>query len=282
MKLYKFRSVNEYSLQTLRNNEVFFASFEMFNDPFEFSTPFTDLKEYFRRVRQQLQSRYSEGHIDMAAFNHLIETTRNNEDEKLQRHKEVHAKIRRNMSQMGIFSMSAVNDEILLWSHYAEEHRGFCIEFDATKMSLSVPASIHQVQYKEEFTDLNDPTLLVDFYVKMYGQLINLRKKKWNSRYTKFGQQMVKNEDANFALAVISDKYTCWSYEKEFRFVTSNHIGLVMFDPSAVISIIFGLRMPDEDRVMLKDICASTGKTHVKFLQAIKKVNRFGIDIVEG
>lgn len=281
MKLYKFRAVNENSLKGLRNNEIFFAGFELFNDPFEFSTPFTNLREYFRRVHLQLQDRYLLGHIDKSTLDHLLEKTRNMDDQKLQRHKQVHEKIRQNMSRMGIFSMSAVKDEILLWSHYAEEHKGFCIEFDVPRMNLSVPASLREIKYKEEFTDLNDPSLLVDFYVKLFGELSHLKKKKWRSRYTKSGQEMVKNEDAAFGLAVITDKYTCWSYEKEFRLVTKNHIGTATYDPVAVVTIILGLRMPDKHKMMLKEVCTCTGKTHVKFMQAVKKKNRFGIDIIE-
>lgn len=40
---------------------------------------------------------------------------------------------------------SAVNDSILMWSHYAHNHMGFCIEYDFEKSPLS--QYLHPVQY---------------------------------------------------------------------------------------------------------------------------------------
>tara|TARA_R100000935_G_C2812392_1_gene155611 strand:- start:530 stop:1321 length:792 start_codon:yes stop_codon:yes gene_type:complete len=37
---------------------------------------------------------------------------------------------RKQIRSLGVLSLSMVSDSILLWSHYADEHRGICIEFE--------------------------------------------------------------------------------------------------------------------------------------------------------
>ena len=43
---------------------------------------------------------------------------------------------------------SAVNDSILMWSHYAQNHTGFCIEYDFEKSPLA--KHLHPVQYSKQ------------------------------------------------------------------------------------------------------------------------------------
>jgi hypothetical protein len=39
-------------------------------------------------------------------------------------------------AQIGILSLSANPDSVLMWSHYTEEHRGFAIGFDSSKLTF--------------------------------------------------------------------------------------------------------------------------------------------------
>ena len=38
-----------------------------------------------------------------------------------------------------ICSFSAVNDSILMWGHYAQDHKGFCVEYDLEKLEPDHP-----------------------------------------------------------------------------------------------------------------------------------------------
>lgn len=42
--------------------------------------------------------------------------------------------IRKEFDQRGVLSFSATWQSILMWSHYADEHRGLCLEFDTTEL----------------------------------------------------------------------------------------------------------------------------------------------------
>jgi hypothetical protein len=73
------------------------------------------------------------------------------------------------------------SDNILMWSHYAENHRGVCLEFDA---SVRLFGSAMAVQYRKDY-----PSFTVN----------------------------VQNADG--VLQTILTKSDVWSYENEFRIV---------------------------------------------------------------
>ena len=42
----------------------------------------------------------------------------------------------KDINNFGAFSMSQLKDNILMWSHYANQHKGFCIEFVRNNSNL--------------------------------------------------------------------------------------------------------------------------------------------------
>jgi hypothetical protein len=46
-------------------------------------------------------------------------------------------------------------DNLLFWSHYANSHKGFCIEFDSSKLPISMA---YKVKYSDEFPQVEYPT----------------------------------------------------------------------------------------------------------------------------
>jgi hypothetical protein len=47
------------------------------------------------------------------------------------------------METRGILSLSATWSSPLMWSHYADEHRGICIEYDTTEVPHPNPAAVN-------------------------------------------------------------------------------------------------------------------------------------------
>ncbi|MBV9575704.1 MAG: DUF2971 domain-containing protein [Gammaproteobacteria bacterium] len=41
-------------------------------------------------------------------------------------------------NQLGILSLSSCNDSILMWSHYADFHKGFCIGFKTNSLGFQL------------------------------------------------------------------------------------------------------------------------------------------------
>jgi len=55
-----------------------------------------------------------------------------------------------------VCSFSAINDSLLMWGHYADNHRGFCLEYDLERLGADHPLreTLYPVIYSNEIYDL--------------------------------------------------------------------------------------------------------------------------------
>lgn len=86
-------------------------------------------------------------------------------------------------------SMSEVKDSMLMWSHYAQNHTGFCIEYEF-ETNDKFDIFLHQVEYTK------------DRYIVSKSDISN-KKSDWIYKTT-------------------CCKSDVWSYEKEWRIVINN------------------------------------------------------------
>jgi len=56
--------------------------------------------------------------------------------------------------EFGIFSLSKSKNNLLMWSHYADSHKGYCIGFDH-EMLLNISGSLGSVIYSNLFPKLS-------------------------------------------------------------------------------------------------------------------------------
>ncbi|MFA4951367.1 DUF2971 domain-containing protein [Brevundimonas sp.] len=66
--------------------------------------------------------------------------------------------VERQRADLGVLSLSADEDNMLLWAHYGDEHRGAIIELDAEQILISDPSpqavqALLQVQYESSRVD---------------------------------------------------------------------------------------------------------------------------------
>ena len=132
------------------------------------------------------------------------------------------------------FCVTTEADNNLMWSHYAHSHKGFCIEFDATKMKAK------KVTYKDEISSL----YIMDSIKSVVGYPPTNYEEKVMEAFNK--------------------KLKEWAYEEEYRYHMSDAMEkciskrfddfvLVDYDPSFIKSIIFGCRMNQESRDYIKE-----------------------------
>ena len=53
-----------------------------------------------------------------------------------------------------MYSLSEKNDDLLMWSHYSQEHKGFCLEFDAS-VEDTLFWSAMKVTYTNEYPEVD-------------------------------------------------------------------------------------------------------------------------------
>jgi Protein of unknown function (DUF2971) len=146
------------------------------------------------------------------------------------------------IQNIGVFSLSGTNDDILMWAHYADSHRGFCIEYSRTPDNI-LGKQAYPVIYQE-----NLPSLSV--------------------------QDVAREPDGLHKLLLTKSAH--WIYENEWRVLGKPDKALQF--PCEIKSIIFGLNMSEENRYTIQKIFENRA---VIFKETTKDKNRFSICISE-
>jgi len=123
-----------------------------------------------------------------------------------------------------ICSLSADPANTLLWSHYSDSHRGFCIGFDTAKLPFHLAI---RVRYQDTYPTVSYPM------------------------------------DQYEALSILATKSSHWEYEKEYRIVhvttsrtpPGRYAGQFAVLPNdSIAEVFFGAKMSEEHRESIRDM----------------------------
>lgn len=241
-KLYKFRSLagdsGRHVGRTLFEGEVYFGSARRFNDPFECLPAFilegtaAQKTQYFKSFVSNVKDVPQEQVDELSA--HLASQPDTLNMQALQ------DTFKSQMDAFPMLCLSAVADNVLMWSHYAAEHSGVCLEFDG-KCPIFEEAA--PVTYSSERVRIN----LID------------------KDYT--------------ARAVVLTKSLDWHYEQEWRLLeVGTSPGVRVWPPSALTAVILGARISEADRArVMAWVARRSPKIAVR--QASMSTKRFKVDI---
>ncbi|PSU67299.1 hypothetical protein C9J22_20020 [Photobacterium phosphoreum] len=162
-------------------------------------------------------------------------------------------------SKYGVISFTETRDNLLMWSHYGDNHKGFAVEFDYehtffhttySSESNDIEGSIHRVLYrKERFHEL-------------------------------------ENEDGSAILELFFHKSDEWEYEKEHRLLASfkktkssktldipnlkEEMFFCQVPENAILSITFGCKADCKVIERLKDTLSKNPSCkHIKLCKAV-------------
>ncbi len=153
--------------------------------------------------------------------------------------------------EVAISCFSEVNNSKLMWAHYADNYKGFCIEYDFSK------------SYDVEFQ-------------KGIGKVL----------YTDERPCQEDCEDyAQYEKMILCTKAECWSYEKEWRSINIlpyeqyiNKIYPIVSVKQCITAIYLGCRMSQEYQ---DEIAQHYKDSNVKIYKMILKDNYFDFDFEE-
>jgi hypothetical protein len=191
MEFYRYQSINKLTLQNLTNQKNWVADPLEFNDPFEFSLYDNYLIDDYGKARHF-------SHIEYAI---------------VMKYKDL-------INNYGVVCYTSNNNNTLLWSHYADHHKGMCLVFDLDKENME---KLYKVKYQKNFAKIN---------------------------YT---------DDSNIMEEIktlVTTKSIEWEYEKEYREIFIEKNSLYKY-PGKLVEIIFGCRAPFEDIKMVTNIATS-------------------------
>lgn len=144
-KLYKYRKFDLNALRMVVDHELWYANPASFNDPLDCAPGFqTNIG--LKSLNELLRAMYPEddeaAHKDRINQLEYLSTEmgdfRTSKD--AQRYlirllgENIHQRLKTELSRKGVLSFAGTCKSPLMWSHYAESHRGICIEFDTSEI----------------------------------------------------------------------------------------------------------------------------------------------------
>ena len=165
----------------------------------------------------------------------------------------------RNSALIGCFSKT--NNNILMWSHYADSHKGVCIEFEEERKNIFKDVSYSETR---EYFDINfvvSKLLAFDFLNKKYDL-------NDNALFDKIMKPFyVKSKD--------------WEYEQEIRCVLSNNECPKNIDDKKygidmkIKKIYLGIRVENNDE--LKELIEIAKEKNVEIVYMKEDKNKFAV-----
>lgn len=203
--LYKYMPEWPYALNTLTTRYFYFSPITEFNDPFEgkffddgqYSKE--DIRHYFRYSCHASEEymKSLENILSAENWDEILKDLLKREKEKVEQ-------------DYGLLCLSKKNEDILMWSHYANSHKGIVIGIDSAILLQNIISSLH---------------------------IGSIKSVKYESEYpkTRFFCNQTDAVDKWFFT-----KYKEWEYEEEYRAI--HKPGLILFPNEIIRSVYFGAK----------------------------------------
>ncbi len=145
-------------------------------------------------------------------------------------------------------ALSKVPDDILMWSHYADGHKGFVIEVTLTDVFDTY--NLQKVNYKKQLPSL-DLEVFADF-------------------------NLGNDSHMNYLIGDLSVKHKSWSYEKEFR-IWHKRPGYHFYGPEQLVGIYYGVDIHQQDIRLINKLIDGRRSRNFKYYQMTLSSNPVGL-----
>jgi len=223
--LYRYRDFSEKNINALENNRLYFSIPEYFNDPYD-NLIYADAEQIIKNVATNIGIGMKDYLERLNKKNPILAGPAtavwygNKREEFLEGFLEdivksveaIKEKVRKNVK---IICFSKIYDSMLMWSHYADNHKGFmlayaqedivnALRYDKTETKIERKTQLEPVEYVEDKVDLTEE-------IENYAR----------SRRPNLGDVILP--DGNIPQPklrkMITQKAVDWSYEHEWRLI---------------------------------------------------------------
>ncbi len=238
-------TINDHTFYNLEKNQIWFTSPLKFNDPFDFFIPYSlnFTNDEFKKIVPLLPGYSKEQYEQMLV--HYKENPKELEKWSEIGHTRFTSKIR-----VACFCEEKTN--ILMWSHYANFHKGLCLKFDSF--------------YDKQFFHKDDWD-----YHKMPIKEVNYPKEIKKINYFK--------DNNDFFVNCAYTKYHQWNYEKEHRIISM--VDAIQYNKECLVEVNFGCKCKQENERKIIEIIELNKYPNVKFIKAIKSMKKFALEFKE-
>ena len=178
--VYKYYSDSSLNLDALKSNKMWYSAPCNFNDVFDCDVT-VDEDQLFKSIQA-----YS-GVQGVRIGSPMWKQMKSQAKSSARGMREMFSQMR---SQMGITCLSELDDSLLMWAHYANNHRGMCVEYELMEINRQLKFTPIPIVYSEDracIGSLNPDT--------------------------------VERDTTKVFLESLTAKSSEWSYEKEWRII---------------------------------------------------------------
>ena len=215
---FKYRSLNANTLCALSSGDVWYSERAGLNDPFD-CLP-TIERDIEKSQALEVMRRFGVDETNTSANTDWV--------------KIIEHCLRSQIEKMGVFCTSISSDNELMWSHYADSHKGIAIGYKILEEVADDSRCPHQLP-REVSYEGRGAAKLSDFCCWY------LRKPGWR-------------ESLNaLCKAFYFSKNPAWKYENEYRLLSVNESGLLHLGAD-INCIVFGFRTPKDHMQLVRDL----------------------------
>ncbi len=244
--IYKYFSINEYTIRVIEEGRLWFSSPKSFNDPFDCKVSIN----FGSNKKEIIDS------LDKFLPSEMIPVFKNPDMERFFDNPVLANNLLNKMSAtafddfLGVCCFSEMADIPLMWAHYANSHKGICLEF-ANDQPCFIRDNIIPVNY-----------------------------------YSEYPEFVIQDENSNnlymFLMQLIASKSYDWDYEYEWRAITEQGGNtLYEFDKSNLIGVVFGINTEESTSNKIRSIIEKSGYPNVVFKKAFLSEKKYQLDIRE-
>ncbi|BEQ17073.1 DUF2971 domain-containing protein [Desulfoferula mesophila] len=220
--LFRYFSINDQTnfkwIESIfSERKLFFPTADMFNDPFDCNVDLVRFSRDKEKWKQYMEGMAKRKHPDWNRSTRRSWVTKqiNNRIYDKINFNTIRENLKKRFYQNGILCLTEVPDNLLMWSHYANGHRGFCLCFEHNNPFFGESV---QVEYIEEYPEITGPS---------YPEEEEIR-------------------------ATVFSKSKIWEYEKEWRLVKigggkQDHV----YPEGALKAVFFGCQMENTHKHMI-------------------------------
>ena len=245
--LYKYKAINENTKEMIKKNIIYLPNNDQLNDPFECKTEYYGKKNtilriiYFYKISKEDQN-------DKKLIEHIrfaLSAIKPDKEREMNAIKKVNDYYKESIEKAGIGAFTKQSDNILMWSHYANNHGGICMQFDFNKDPVFSEDPFWKVKYKRKYPKIN-----------LYG----------------FGPERKYKKG-------LLTKAKIWKYENERRIVWKDGHGKQKINPETLTGIIFGCKIDKKEKSEIREILLKRNYD-INIYQASIDVHNYKLNIV--
>lgn len=220
--------LNEHTMNLLTKGELYFSNPDEFNDPFDCWIPFSQEKPNQEALNSIKNSTIRNIKLEAQNYSETLNF--------LKARRTIQSKF---LSKIRIFCLSKTNNNILMWSHYAQNHEGICVGIKTkklTKITQSLKLNFGKINksLQTEESTINGVARKVEYGIN------NKMLHPFNKNTSIFNRENLK---------YFYHKSNYWEYEKEYRifFYHEEMKGnIFLMNINDIKEIYFGFKTPDK------------------------------------